>query len=121
MTGHASQGAEVFVGQDSSLKQSRSALTIAALGIVYGDIGTSPLYAAKEVFNPVHGIPLNTESILGGLSMIFWSLMIVVSLKYVILIMRANNRGEGGIMALLALASLGVTGRPRWGPGPVPP
>jgi len=103
------------VGQDSSLKQSRSALTIAALGIVYGDIGTSPLYAAKEVFNPVHGIPLNTESILGGLSMIFWSLMIVVSLKYVILIMRANNRGEGGIMALLALASLGVTGRPRWG------
>ena len=102
------------MGQDSSLKQSRSALTIAALGIVYGDIGTSPLYAAKEVFNPVHGIPLNTENILGGLSMIFWSLMIVVSLKYVILIMRANNRGEGGIMALLALASSAVTDRPRW-------
>jgi KUP system potassium uptake protein len=66
------------------LKQSRAALTIAALGIVYGDIGTSPLYAAKETFNPVHGIALNTENILGGLSAILWSLMMVVSLKYVI-------------------------------------
>ena len=102
------------MGQDSPLKQSRAALTLAALGIVYGDIGTSPLYAAKETFNPVHGIALNTESILGGLSAIFWSLMIVVSLKYVILIMRADNKGEGGIMALLALASSAVRDRPRW-------
>jgi KUP system potassium uptake protein len=102
------------VGQDLRLKQSRAALTLAALGIVYGDIGTSPLYAAKETFNPAHGIPLNTENILGGLSAIFWSLMIVVSLKYVILVMRANNKGEGGIMALLALASSAVRDRPRW-------
>ena len=89
-------------------------LTLAALGVVYGDIGTSPLYAAKETFNPAHGIALPTENILGGLSTIFWSLMIVVSLKYVILIMRADNRGEGGIMALLALASSAVKDRPRW-------
>lgn len=98
----------------SHLQQSRAALTLAALGIVYGDIGTSPLYAVKETFNPAHGIPLAPENILGGISAILWSLMVVVSLKYVILIMRANNRGEGGIMALLALASSSVKrlGRP---------
>jgi len=96
------------------LKKPLAGLTLAALGVVYGDIGTSPLYAAKETFNPAHGIPLNTENVLGGLSTIFWSLMIVVSLKYVILIMRAANKGEGGIMALLALASSAVKDRPRW-------
>jgi KUP system potassium uptake protein len=100
--------------QESALQESRAALTLAALGIVYGDIGTSPLYAGKETFNPGHGIPLTTENILGGLSTIFWSLMIVVSLKYVILIMRAHNRGEGGIMALLALALSAVKNRPGW-------
>jgi KUP system potassium uptake protein len=93
---------------------SRIALTLAALGVVYGDIGTSPLYAVKETFNPGHGIPLNTENVLGGLSAIFWALMIVVSVKYVILIMRADNRGEGGIMALLALASSAVKDHPQW-------
>src|SRR5258705_5377644 len=92
----------------------RAALTLAALGVVYGDIGTSPLYAVKETFNPAHGIPLTSETILGGLSAIFWALMIVVSIKYVILIMRANNKGEGGIMALLALASSAVKDHPRW-------
>jgi KUP system potassium uptake protein len=95
-------------------KSSRAALTLAALGVVYGDIGTSPLYAVKETFNPAHGIPLDVENILGGLSSIFWALMIVVSLKYVILIMRADNKGEGGIMALLALASSAVKDRPQW-------
>jgi KUP system potassium uptake protein len=89
-------------------------LTLAALGVVYGDIGTSPLYAAKETFNPVHGIPLTAVNVLGGLSTIFWSLMVVVSLKYVILIMRADNKGEGGIMALLALASSAVRDHPKW-------
>ena len=84
-----------------------------ALGIVYGDIGTSPLYAVKETFNPSHGIPLNTATILGGLSAIFWSLMIVVTLKYVLLIMRASNKGEGGIMALLALVSAALPGNGR--------
>ena len=84
-------------------KSSTAALTLAALGIVFGDIGTSPLYAVKETFSPDHGIPLNAASILGGLSTMFWALMIVVSLKYVILIMRADNRGEGGILALMAV------------------
>lgn len=98
----------------SHLKQSRAALTLAALGVVYGDIGTSPLYAVKETFNPDHGITLDLENILGGVSAIFWSLMLVVSLKYVMLIMRANNKGEGGIMALLALASSSVRNHSRW-------
>ena len=95
-------------------RSSRAALTLLALGIVFGDIGTSPLYAFKETFAPSHGIPLDDENILGGLSMIFWSLMIIVSLKYVLLIMRADNRGEGGIMALLALASSAIKDHPRW-------
>src|SRR5437773_7208871 len=93
---------------------SSAALALLALGVVYGDIGTSPLYAVKETFNPEHGIPLNAANILGGLSAIFWTLMIVVSLKYVTLVLRANNRGEGGIMALLALATESIRNRPRW-------
>jgi KUP system potassium uptake protein len=93
-------------------KPTLTALSLLALGIVYGDIGTSPLYAAKETFNPEHGIPLTTANILGGVSAIFWVLMIVVSLKYVLLVMRADNRGEGGIMALLALAASSVRSRP---------
>jgi len=91
-----------------------AALTLLALGVVYGDIGTSPLYAVRETFSPEHGIPLNDAAILGGLSTIFWILMISVSLKYVTLVMRADNRGEGGIMALLALAGAAVRGRGRW-------
>ena len=100
------------IGTDQ--KSSRAALTLAALGVVYGDIGTSPLYAVKETFNPAHGIALDAENVLGGLSSIFWALMIVVSFKYVILIMRADNKGEGGIMALLALASSAVKAHPEW-------
>src|SRR5215468_7341791 len=96
-----------------SARQSTAGMALLALGVVYGDIGTSPLYAVKETFNPQHGIPLNTATILGGLSAIFWTLMIVVSLKYVALVLRAGNRGEGGIMALLALATEAVAGRPR--------
>jgi len=103
---------------DSTLSPSRRsslpALTLAALGIVFGDIGTSPLYAMKETFSPEHGIPLEQTNILGGLSTIFWSLMIVVSLKYVVLIMRADNRGEGGIMALIALAQKAIKEHPQW-------
>ncbi len=95
---------------------STAALTLLALGIVYGDIGTSPLYAAKETFNPAHGIPLNDINILGGVSCIFWTLMIVVSLKYVSLVLRANNHGEGGVMALLALAIQSVGERSRLAP-----
>src|SRR5438105_6498430 len=97
-----------------STRQSTPALTLLALGVVYGDIGTSPLYAVKETFNPQHGIPLTAENIVGGLSTLFWMLMVIVSLKYVILVMRANNRGEGGIMALLALATASIGKRPQW-------
>src|SRR5258707_11009350 len=89
-------------------KSSRAALTLLALGVVFGDIGTSPLYAVKETFSPDHGIPLTHDNILGGLSTIFWALMVVVSLKYVVLIMRADNRGEGRIMALIALAQQAI-------------
>jgi KUP system potassium uptake protein len=95
-------------------QSSKAALTLLALGVVFGDIGTSPLYAMKETFAPSHGIPLDDDNILGGLSIIFWSLMVVVSLKYVLLIMRADNRGEGGIMALLALASSAIKDHPGW-------
>ncbi len=90
-------------------------LALLALGVVYGDIGTSPLYAVKETFNPEHGIALTAANILGGVSSIFWALMIVVTLKYVTLVLRANNRGEGGIMALLALAAASIGNRPRLG------
>jgi len=83
-----------------------AALTMAALGVVYGDIGTSPLYALKEVFGGAHNpVPITPENILGILSLFFWSLMIVVTLKYVSFIMRANNEGEGGIVALMTLAT----------------
>ncbi len=93
--------------------QSRQALALAALGVVYGDIGTSPLYALKETLNPEHGIPPGPESVLGAASAIFWALVLVVSLKYVLLVLRADNHGEGGIMALLALAKQAVAQRPR--------
>jgi KUP system potassium uptake protein len=86
-------------------------LTLAAIGVVYGDIGTSPLYALKEVF--AHGrVPLTAENILGILSLVFWTLTVVVSLKYVTLILRADNNGEGGLIAMLALASQAVKDRP---------
>ena len=80
-------------------------LTLAALGVVYGDIGTSPLYAIREVFaSEHHPVPITPDNVLGILSLIFWALMVVISGKYVSFIMRADNRGEGGIMALMALA-----------------
>src|SRR5437868_5866729 len=98
----------------TSTKSSTPALALLALGVVYGDIGTSPLYAVKETFNPEHGIPLTAQNIVGGLSTIFWILMIVVSAKYVSLVLRADNRGEGGIMALLVMATSSVKSRPEW-------
>jgi KUP system potassium uptake protein len=82
-------------------------LALAALGVVYGDIGTSPLYALKECFKGPHGVPLTHDNVLGVLSLVFWSLNFVVSFKYILLVMRADNRGEGGILALLALVMPG--------------
>jgi KUP system potassium uptake protein len=78
-------------------------LTLTALGVVYGDIGTSPLYALRECFKAEYGIHPTPESVLGVLSLILWSLILVVSVKYIVFILRADNRGEGGILALLAL------------------
>ena len=89
----------------SASKSSLATLTLGAIGVVYGDIGTSVLYAFKEVFNSGH-VPVTPENVMGVLSLFFWALTIVVSVKYVVLIMRADNNGEGGLMALLALASL---------------
>ncbi len=85
-------------------KSSLAGLTLAAIGIVYGDIGTSPLYTLKTVFSPEHGLALTPDNLLGIISLIFWGLTVIVSLKYVTLVLRADNRGEGGIMALMALA-----------------
>ena len=90
-----------------SSRQALPALTMGAIGVVFGDIGTSPLYALKEIFSGHHPIPVTPDNILGILSMVFWSLMVLVTIKYVAIIMRADNRGEGGSLALLAL----VTGR----------
>src|SRR5437868_6849108 len=83
-------------------------ITLGALGIVYGDIGTSPLYTMKTIFSKEFGLALDPSNLLGAVSLILWGLALVVSLKYVLLIMRADNRGEGGIMALMALASAAV-------------
>jgi KUP system potassium uptake protein len=90
---------------------SLAALTLGAVGVVYGDIGTSPLYALKEVFAHGH-VALTPENIFGVLSLVFWTLTVIVSVKYVALILRADNNGEGGLIAMLALASVAVRHRP---------
>ncbi|MBW8810586.1 MAG: KUP/HAK/KT family potassium transporter, partial [Lysobacter sp.] len=79
-------------------------MVVGAIGVVFGDIGTSPLYTLKEAFSPHFGLTGNHDTVLGILSLVFWALMIVVTLKYVTIIMRADNDGEGGIMALMTLA-----------------
>ena len=99
--------------KSKSGSSNRAALTLGALGVVYGDIGTSPLYVMKTVFDPANGLTLNAANLVGIISLIFWSLMVVVTLKYVTLIMRADNHGEGGIMALLSLAASSVADKPK--------
>ena len=94
-------------------REGLAALTLGAMGVVYGDIGTSPLYTMKEVFGPATGIPLDATHLIGAVSVIFWGLMAVVTWKYVLLILRADNRGEGGIMALTALAANAAGKTPR--------
>ena len=93
-------------------KSSSAALTLAAIGVVYGDIGTSVLYALKEVFGSGH-VPFTQANIYGILSILFWTLTVIVSLKYVVLVLRADNNGEGGLVAMLALASQAVKDKPR--------
>ena len=90
---------------------STQALMLAAIGVVFGDIGTSPLYALKECFSPEHGIPYKPEAVLGILSMLFWAVLLIVTLKYVVIVMRADNRGEGGVLSLMALAMRSLKGK----------
>ena len=93
------------------LKSSLRALTLGAIGVVYGDIGTSVLYAVKEVFGSGH-VPFTTDNVMGILSIFFWTLTVIVSIKYVTLVLRADNNGEGGLVAMLALASQSVKDKP---------
>src|ERR1039457_5139847 len=87
----------------SQMKQKLPSHVLGAIGVVYGDIGTSPLYAIQASFTGPHPLPVVEANILGVLSVIFWTIMLLMSLKYVVIIMRADNNGEGGSMALLAL------------------
>src|SRR5213076_2721436 len=89
-------------------------LIVGALGVVFGDIGTSPLYALRECFSGAHAIEVTPANVLGVLSLIVWALIITVSIKYVMFVMRADNAGEGGILALVALVRH-RTGTPRSG------
>ncbi|HEU4662648.1 MAG TPA: KUP/HAK/KT family potassium transporter, partial [Dokdonella sp.] len=102
-------------GNEGDVGARTRALVLGAIGVVYGDIGTSPLYTIKQTFGE-HGAPPTTANVLGVLSLVFWSLILVVSVKYAGFIMRADNKGEGGIMALTALAQRSVRSsqRARW-------
>jgi KUP system potassium uptake protein len=103
----------VSSAEQTTHQSSLAGMALAAMGVVYGDIGTSPLYTMKEVFNGPHAVQVSHDNLLGILSLIFWALTITVSLKYVVFITRADNRGEGGIMALTALALRTPTASPR--------
>ncbi|HXD43025.1 MAG TPA: potassium transporter Kup [Ramlibacter sp.] len=96
----------------SKSKSSLAVLTLGAIGVVYGDIGTSVLYAMKEVFGSGH-VPFTPANVYGILSIFFWTLTVIVSIKYVVLVLRADNNGEGGLVAMLALASMSVKDRPE--------
>jgi KUP system potassium uptake protein len=101
-----------IVSASKSSKSSLTALTLGAIGVVYGDIGTSVLYAVKEVFGSGH-VPFTPDNVYGIMSIFFWTLTVIVSIKYVVLVLRADNNGEGGLVAMLALASQAVVGSPR--------
>ncbi|WP_237649345.1 potassium transporter Kup [Xanthomonas translucens] len=100
-------------GNDAAHGKTGFAVVLGAIGVVFGDIGTSPLYTLKEAFSPHYGLTPDHDTVLGILSLVFWALMIVVTLKYVAIIMRADNDGEGGIMALTALAQRTLPGGSR--------
>lgn len=101
----------MFSNSQNQTKEQLAGLALGAIGVVFGDIGTSPLYALKEVFHG--GLPIDQFHVLGVLSLIFWSLTLVVTVKYASFIMRADNKGEGGIMALMTLALHGAKGNPK--------
>jgi len=103
-------------GHGHARQKATAKLVVGAIGIVFGDIGTSPLYAFRETFAGHHHLDLDPDHILGVISLMFWSMMLVVTLKYVSIIMRADNKGEGGSLALLALIN-GQTKTPRWSSG----
>lgn len=107
--------AEASVAHHGHAKQGLAKLALGAIGVVYGDIGTSPLYAVKETFVGHHKLVVDQLHVLGVISLMFWSLTLIVTLKYIFLIMRADNNGEGGSLALLALIQR-RTGGGRWGP-----
>jgi KUP system potassium uptake protein len=94
-------------------KAAAAALVLGALGVVFGDIGTSPLYTLREVFTPGSGMTPTPRHVLGVLSILFWAVTLTVTVKYVTLIMRADNKGEGGVLALATLATQGLNGRGR--------
>ncbi|MBU3559427.1 potassium transporter Kup [Polynucleobacter sp. Nonnen-W13] len=91
-------------GDHDSHKKGLATMMLAAIGVVFGDIGTSPLYALKECFDPQHGIPFSPEALFGVIAMMIWSLVLIVTFKYVLFVMRADNKGEGGVLSLMALA-----------------
>src|SRR4029450_5543134 len=100
-----SRSAAQAVHEEATHTSSLALLTLGAIGVVYGDIGTSPLYALRECFHGEHGVAPTHENVLGVLSLIFWSLTLIISIKYILFVMRADNNGEGGILALLALVA----------------
>ena len=94
---------EVILASSVASPRKLLPLTLTAIGVVYGDIGTSPLYAMRECFFGSHSVPATHENVLGVLSLIIYSLLLVISVKYIAIVMRADNQGEGGILALTAL------------------
>src|SRR6201993_3372440 len=104
------------MADDRHTSNARIGLAVGALGVVFGDIGTSPIYTIQTVFDPTdpHPVPINEQSIYGIVSLVFWSVMLIVTVTYVLLVMRADNDGEGGIMALITLVKKWAgTGRGR--------
>src|SRR4051812_16484012 len=116
----ATGGAEAEAPNDASHGHAQGPLyklAVGAVGIVFGDIGTSPIYAFRETFAGHHELKVDQLHIFGVLSLMFWSMMIIVTLKYVTIIMRADNKGEGGSLALLALINRTLSGKKKWTSG----
>ncbi len=110
------RGSALSVSQSTDIRAT-AGLTLAALGVVYGDIGTSPLYAFKEAFGGAHALPLSVDNVLAVLSMMFWAVTLVVTVKYVTFMLRFDHRGEGGALVLLTFALRAAKDRPRLAAG----